>query len=93
MNIKYSIAAIGYTGWCGLGFVRGINSYKYSHNKYNEKASYLYSDSIVNGISGIFVYAFPFALPITVYKELYRLEVNVRNLEDDKKSSLYNYLI
>ena len=34
MKIKYSIALISYTSWCGLGFIRGVNSYKYTDNKY-----------------------------------------------------------
>lgn len=36
MKNKYSIAIICYTSWCGLGFIRGINSYKYDNiNSYN----------------------------------------------------------
>jgi hypothetical protein len=42
MKIKYSIALIGYTCWCGLGFVRALNSYKYFHNKYKEKKNLFY---------------------------------------------------
>lgn len=34
--MKYS-AIIGCTNWCGLGYYRGINSYKYNLNKYNIK--------------------------------------------------------
>ena len=35
MNIKKSLT-IGYGSWCGLGFFRGINYYKYNHDKCND---------------------------------------------------------
>ena len=84
---------IGYAGWCGLGFVRGTNFYKYNYNKYNENESYMYSNSLINGFFGMFVYGNPVTLPITIYKELYRLEVNIRNIEKEKNSSYYNNLL
>ncbi len=34
MNVKISLSIIG---WTGLGFIRGINSYKYNYNKYEQK--------------------------------------------------------
>ena len=30
----------------------------------------------------------PLLLPLTLYKEMYRLEVNVRGLDEEKKNSL-----
>jgi len=91
MKIKYSIAIAGYTSWCGLGFIRGINSYKYQ-NENQKNEPYLYSDSVLRGFFGIFVYGNPvFILPL-LHKELYRLEVNVRNLENEKKTRFYNEL-
>ena len=89
-NYKYKIAIISYTSWCGVGFLRGINSYNYSHNKYE---SYLYTSSIIEGIFGIILYANPILFPFTLYKEIYRLEINSRNLENEKKSRYYNELI
>lgn len=93
MKNKYLILTIGYTGWCGIGFVRGINSYKYSYNKYDKNEPYIYSNSIIHGFFGIIMYVNPILLPITIHKELYRLEVNVRNLESEKNSKYYNDLI
>jgi hypothetical protein len=90
MNIKHKITIIGYTSWCGLGFIRGINSYKYNHEKYDEDKPYLYLSSIGNGLFGIVMYGNPILLPICIHKELYRLEVNIRNLEDEKKNTFYN---
>ena len=56
-NYKYLL--IGYTSWCSLGFIRGINSYKYNNkynnNKYKENKPFLYSSSIIYGIIGIFI--------------------------------------
>jgi len=39
------------------------------------------------------MYANPVLLPLTIHKEFYRLEINARNLENEKKSSYYNELI
>jgi hypothetical protein len=47
MKIKYRIATICYTSWCGLGFIRGIKSYNYIHNKYEKKEPYLYLERCV----------------------------------------------
>lgn len=93
MNYKYSIAMIGYSGWCGLGFIRGVHSYKYTHNKYDKNEPYIYSNSIIEGFFGIVMYANPILLPFAIHKELYRLEINIRNLENEKKSRYYNDLI
>ena len=90
MNFQKSLPIIGYTGWCGLGFLRGINSYKYNHNK---SKYYLYLNLFGNGFFGIFIYANPIFLPFTIYKEIYRLEVNLRNIETENKSNFYNDLL
>ena len=92
MNIKTSLSIIGCTSWTGLGFIRGINSYKYNYNKYEQKKIYLYLDSVFYGFCGVGLYANPLFLPITLYKEIYRLEVNLRNLEHEKKTDNYNNL-
>ena len=92
-NYKVKIAIIIYSNWCGLGFIRGINSYKYDKNKYYEKEPYLYTSSIIHGLFGLLMYGFPVLLPIILHKELYRLEINTRNLENEKKSRYYNDLI
>ena len=95
MKLKYSLCAIVYTSWSGLGYIRGIHSYKYNHNKYEteKKEDYLYVSSLVYGFFGICIYANPVLLPFTIYKEIYRFEVDVRNLEDEKKTSFYNSLL
>ena len=88
-KIKYSLAIMG-GGWGGLGFIRGINSYTYNYNKHE---SYLYSKSLFHGIFGLFIYIHPIILPYTIYKEVYRLEIDMRNIEDEKKTSFYNNLL
>jgi len=94
MKIKYSISTICYISWSGLGFIRGIKSYNYNNNKYETKNEpYLYLNSTIYGICGIFLYACPLLLPITIHKELYRLEINIRKLENQKDSSYYNDLM
>ena len=84
---------IGYTGWCALGVNRGVNSYKYHLNKNKSNDSYLYMSSTIHGICGAFLYATPFLFPYFMYKELYRLEINIRDLEKEKKSTFYNDII
>jgi hypothetical protein len=93
MNIKYSISLISYGSWCGLGFIRGINSYKYNYIKCEKNTDYLYVNLTFHGFIGIAMYANLFFLPFSLYKELYRLEINVRNLENKKNSKFYNDLI
>jgi hypothetical protein len=90
---KMKILAIGYAGWCGLGFIRGLNSYKYNHNKNGKFESYMYVKSFVNGLYGFFIYSNPVFLPYLMYKELYRLEIDLRNLENENNSDLYNDLL
>ena len=96
MNIKKSLT-IGYGSWCGLGFFRGINYYKYNHDKcnddkYKKKENYLYLNSVCYGFFGIMVYANPATMPLSAYKEIYRLEVNLRKLENEKNTDYYNNL-
>jgi hypothetical protein len=92
MKNKYFMI-IGSTSWCGLGFYRGIKQYKYDIDKYKIKNTYLYSDAIIKGFFGVLLYVNPVFLPFIMYKELYRLEVNVRNLQDEKNSEYYNSII
>jgi hypothetical protein len=97
MKIKYVIGSIVYTGWCGLGFARGFQSAKYDHTKYDHTKYYsdkpnMYIDSISHGFLGTIFYANPILFPIFIYKEIYRLEVNIRKLEEEKKTSKYNDL-
>ena len=92
LNYKYKIALVSYTAWCGIGFIRGVNSYKYYLIKYNKNESFIYSNSIKDGIFGIIMYANPILFPLALHKEFYRLEINLRNLESEKKSRYYNEL-
>ena len=93
MKIKYVIASIGYTSWCGLGFIRGINSYKYNNNKYDKNETFIYSASIFYGTFGIIMYGNPILIPLFIHKEIYRLEVDVRNLEREKIKSYYTDIL
>lgn len=96
MNYKKKIAIAGYIGWCGLGFTRGINDYNYQFteykNTYNQN-DFIYTKQMCYGIFGIIVYAHPMFLLVIIHKEMYRLEVNIRNLEKEKKSSYYHTLL
>ena len=82
--------------WSLLGFKRGLNLYDYNYNKFNsysdKKEPYMYSTKFANGLLGVFVYVNPILLVITIPKEIYRLEVNIRGLEDEKKTIYYNQL-
>jgi hypothetical protein len=83
--------------WGALGFKRGLNSYDYKHKKYStilvNNSTYLYTFRIMDGIMGTLIYLMPVFLPITVTKEIFRLEVNLRNLEQEKTRDYYNDII
>ena len=106
IKVKH-VLLVTYGGWCGLGFWRGINSYKHYDNfnyKIEHKIEYkkienekknnlIYTNIFLHGAAGTIFYAFPFSFPFFLYKEIYRLEVNTRNLENEKKSRFYKELI
>jgi hypothetical protein len=96
---------IPYTSLGVVGFFRGINEYKYNYKnafdsyendckKYPDcklnKPIFLYLNSFFNGTYGLFMYLNPLFLPVFIYKEFYRLEVNVRGLDEEKKTRKYN---
>jgi len=95
-KIKSIVAITTIFGWPILGFKRGLNSYdyNYSNNKiYNNSTTPtrpLYIDKIAWGIGGVIFYLSPVGVFIGLYKEVYRLEVNLRGLEDEKKTDYYN---
>jgi hypothetical protein len=84
--------------WVLLGFKRGMDDYdhdfekKNSNKSDNEKNTYMYSYRLGNGLYGSFLYINPFLFMMTFSKELYRLEVNLRNIEHEKKSDYYKRL-
>jgi hypothetical protein len=82
---KHHLKTAAYAGWIGLGFYRGIKAYDYSYNKYDKDESYMYIYSMGHGCRGSFYYLLFF--PIMIHKEIYRLEVNMRNIEKEKESS------
>ena len=101
-NTKRIIGLISIFGWPALGFKRGINSYdyNYSNNKLyrnydkSEKAKPpLYLHKIAWGVGGIFWYLNPVSFFFVLYKEVYRIEVNLRGLEDEKKTDYYNEVL
>jgi len=87
--------------WSGLGFYRGMKSYEYdfgTSEKFNDNP-YLYTKKFKNssimifgGFVGLILYIHPFFSFITIPKEIYRLEVNIRGLENEKKTDYYNQL-
>jgi hypothetical protein len=83
------LSFLAYTSWGGLGFFRGTKSYRYQQDK-DKTEKYLYLDSFGYGCCGLVLYTNPFLLPFSVYKEIYRLEINVRNL--DEKNDFYYQL-
>ena len=87
---KYLLSLAGIC-WAGVGFNRGIEEYDYKH-KYNEyyKKKYLHTDRFCSGFFVSILYVNPAFLPFIIYKEIYRLEVNYRGLEDEKNSDYYN---
>ena len=95
-NIKRFIGFIPICGWPVLGFKRGMNSYDYNHSNnriYKSSTRPLYINKAAWGLCGTVVYLTPPFFFIAAYKEVYRLEVNLRGLEDEKKTTYYNEVI
>lgn len=72
------------------------NNRYYKRNQKDTTSPYLYSDNIaigfktlLYGVFGAIIYIHPFFSLCTIPKELYRLEVCVRGLEDEKKTERY----
>jgi hypothetical protein len=96
----------GVCGWTILGFKRGIDSYKFNFLKdeldKNKKSELdknkksesprrpLYINKAYWGVVGAVFYITPVLCFVAAYKEIYRLEVNLRGLEDEKKTRFYN---
>ena len=83
--------------WPLLGFKRGMDSYDYHHSKKHayirEQHSPLFIDKIGWGICSTIAYINPCTIPFILYKEVYRLEINIRGLEDEKKTDYYNEVL
>jgi hypothetical protein len=82
--------------WAAVGFYRGIKKYDYDYKKEcmqhekNKQPQYFYSTCISVGFFGLFLYVNPFLFPIILGKELHRLEVNIRGLDEEKDKKDYN---
>lgn len=79
--------------WTILGFTRGIRSYEYTYNKRKDIGPHLYSAQIMHGLLGSIIYINPVLICRVLLKELYRAEVNIRGLEDEKKTDYYNEIL
>lgn len=93
-----------YIAWGALGFYRGAHSYEYRRIKSIKQGGHvekitpmtpparIYTHKIFTGMLGVFIYMCPFFFVVTLPKEIYRFEVNVLNIEDEKKTDYYNEL-
>ena len=51
---------------------------------------HFYTTKIYNGFIGVVLYLFPISIPHIIIKEIYRIEINLRNIDHEKKSEYYN---
>ena len=92
--------------WGTFGFYRGVNYFGEWVEPYPDcdTIQYLYSKSlsqysqkiawnIIAGILGTCIYINPVFCLIIVPREIYRLEVNIRGLEYEKKSDYYRRIL
>ena len=89
-------AKIILSSWSLLGFKRGINSYDYSHKKDSQVMKIkqdLYLEKVIWGLTSTIAYVTPFSFFVVLYKEIYRLEVQLRGLEHEKKTDYYNRVL
>ena len=78
-------------GWCIVGYHRGASHYEYYAFKYN--LPYSNMCRIRYGIAGTLVYMLPITIPIVVSKEIMRMDINIRNMEHEKKGEYYNRIL
>lgn len=65
-----------------LGVIRGIQYDRHRHVSLYRKP-WMVTNSLLMGFCGGVIYYFPICMPFTIYRELYRFEVWVRNLPID----------
>ena len=95
-NIKSGAMIITVCSWPALGFYRGLKSFDYNYSNdriYKRSTRPLYINKAVWGAVGTFCYLIPGLCFIAAYKEVYRLEVNLRGIEDEKKTAYYNEVL
>ena len=83
-----------------LGFYRGVQSYHWerslsvaSQQPQQPGQEYLYTVAAGHGLMGSLVYLCPLMVVQNVAKELHRLEVNLRGMENLKHTRYYNELL
>jgi hypothetical protein len=77
------------------GFYRGMLEYDYEHcirQADKNPPTYLYSSRMMRGLLGAFFYMNPAIYVAIIPDELYRIEVDIRGLEEEKKTRRYNCL-
>ena len=97
MNNSKIITRLTITAWALLGLKRGVNSYDYNYSRNrlyrNSLVGPFYIDKAVWGFVGTMLYLNPVTFLFVLYKEVYRIEVNLRGLEDEKKRDYYNEVL
>jgi hypothetical protein len=92
------------SSWLSLGFYRGTKYYgrdykkeciRYEERKDNkyytvDKPEYFYGQCVAYGLFGILLYVNPLTFAAVIPKEIYRLEVNIRGLNEEKKKDSYH---
>jgi hypothetical protein len=101
--LKEILPTVILPSWTILGFYRGVKQYnnkykkecnRYENNpKYYPKPQYFYAQNIPYGLFGLLMYINPLTVPLVMVKEIYRLEVNVRNLNEEKEKEGYNDIL
>lgn len=94
-----------YASWATLGFYRGTNYYRRDYKKecikyeekkddkyyitHKHKPEYFYTYCLGFGLFGLLLYANPLTFSLVIPKEIYRLEVNLRGLNEEKEKDEY----
>ena len=99
---KFKYKNVIIASWGTLGFYRGVNYFGELLDPYPEcdnkqylysKALSQYSWNIIFGLMGTGMYLNPILCFIIVPREIYRLDVNIRGLENEKKSDYYRRIL
>jgi len=96
---KNSVFIMAYAGWGCLGFYRGVQLYNFDYQKdmenykkdsrYREKPEQFYISKFGMGLLITGLYIIPPTFMLVAIKELYRLEINLRGLNEKKENRDY----
>jgi hypothetical protein len=97
-NVHVKTALAVYSSFALLGVYRGIRSYNYDFEIYRQmhmqnNKTYLYTGAAIRGAMYGILYTCPILNLFIISKEIYRLEVNLRGMQEEMENREYYELL